>query len=93
MAGATPLEIGKEAPLELVGGRERMVWAIAAGMDVSSSGRGRGVGLWLQSIRLEQRWGFPSGICRGSEGRGGGDLREWRLVSQGSHGGTQQCRR
>ena len=50
-AEATPLEIGEEAPLEevagspleLVGERERMVWALAAGMDVSSSVRGRRV--------------------------------------------------
>ena len=48
----TPLDIGEEAPLEVVaespldlaGDRERMVWALAAGMAVSSSGRGRGVG-------------------------------------------------
>ena len=48
---ATPLEIGEEAPLEvvagsplaLVGERERMVWALAAGMTVASSGRGCGV--------------------------------------------------
>ena len=46
-----PLEIGEEAPLEVVAGsplelageREQMVWALAAGMDVASSGRGRGV--------------------------------------------------
>ena len=52
VAEATPLEIGKEAPLEviadapleLVGAYERMVWALAVGMVVSSSGRGRGVG-------------------------------------------------
>ena len=50
--GATTLEIGEEAPLEvvaeapleLVGERERMVWDVAVGMVVSSSGRGRGVG-------------------------------------------------
>ena len=51
MAGATPLEIGEEATLEVVAGspldmggeRERMVWALTAGMAVSSSVRGRGV--------------------------------------------------
>ena len=49
MVGATPMEIVEEPPwelvaeatLELVGERERMVWALAAGMAVSSSGRGR----------------------------------------------------
>ena len=52
MAGATPLDIGEDAPLEvvaeapfeLVGERERMVWDLAAGMTVSSSVIGRGVG-------------------------------------------------
>ena len=52
VAGATPFDIGKEAPLEvfaeapleLVWERERMVWALSVGMAVSSSGRGRGVG-------------------------------------------------
>ena len=51
MAGATPLEISKEAPLEVVAGaplelageREQMVWSLAAGMDVASYGRVRGV--------------------------------------------------
>ena len=50
-AEATPLEIGEEAPLEvvaeapleLVWEQERMLWDLAAGMTVSSSGRGRGV--------------------------------------------------
>ena len=49
---ATPLYIGKEAPLEVVaeapleleGERERMWGALAVGMVASSSGRGRGVG-------------------------------------------------
>ena len=52
VAGATPLEIGKEvpleavaeAPLELVKERDWMVWALSIGVVVSSSGRGRGVG-------------------------------------------------
>ena len=51
VAWETPLEIGKEAPLELVvgtllelaGEREQTGWA-RAGKDVASSGRGRGVG-------------------------------------------------
>ena len=51
VAGATTLEIGEEAPLEvvaeapleLVGERERMLWDVAVGMVVSSSGRGRRV--------------------------------------------------
>ena len=50
-AETTPLDIGEEAPLEVVaeapldlkGERERMVWDLAAGMAVSSSGIGRGV--------------------------------------------------
>ena len=37
------LEVVAGAPLELVGERERMVWDLAAGMAVSSSGRGHGV--------------------------------------------------
>ena len=51
VAWETPLEIGEEAPLEMVFGApldmagewDRTGWA-RAGMDVSSSGRGRGVG-------------------------------------------------
>ena len=51
MAWATPLDIGEEAPLEVINGdhldlageRERMVWDLAAGMAVASSGRSRGV--------------------------------------------------
>ena len=39
-----PLEVVAEAPLEMVGERERMVWDLAVGMAVSSSGRGRGFG-------------------------------------------------
>ena len=39
-----PLEVVAEAPSELMGERERMVWALSIGMVVSSSGRGRGVG-------------------------------------------------
>ena len=51
MEGATPLEIGEEAPLEVVAGAplevardwDRMVWAVAAGTAIASSERGRGV--------------------------------------------------
>ena len=39
-----PLEVVAEAPLELVGEQDRMVWDLAVEMVVSSSGIGRGVG-------------------------------------------------
>ena len=35
-----PLEVVVGEPLELAGERELVVWALAAGMAVSSSGRG-----------------------------------------------------
>ena len=58
--GGNNLEIGEEAPLEVVAGatlvlageRERTVWVIVAKMDVSSYGRGRGVVSWLQFVHL-----------------------------------------
>ena len=51
MAWATPLEIGEEAPLEVVAGApldlagewELMAWDLADGMAFASSERGRGV--------------------------------------------------
>ena len=35
-----PLDVVDGAPLDMVGERERIVWALAAGMAVSRSGRG-----------------------------------------------------
>ena len=60
----TPLDIGEEAPLEVVAGaplelsgeRERTDWDWD-GKGVASSERGRGVGLWRRIFRRQQLWG------------------------------------